>query len=306
MAITLQRLYYRLSCLCKRIEDLETTVAELEAGGGLPLFTEGSVLFAAPDGSITEDNASFFYDNANNRVGIGTTTPDVALHVVGSFKLRPGAIILYGTPSIDFAQTWNAASTITGFSMAITDTLSNSDSLFMDLSVGGTSRFKVRKDGRIITAETVNFTNALTQQTTPVGFLTLSGSDNGTVQYSTIDNLQTALGIGVGALTAGYIAYGTGTGITGESGFFYDATNNRMGIGTNTPTVPLHISSGAASGVIILESDNSAYMSIYRYSNNVTRPRYETYKARGTKATPLVIQTIINNYNFIRTYIIFQ
>lgn len=52
----------------------------LETGG----FTEGSVLFASSTGTIIEDNPSFFYDNNNNRLGIGTSSPQAALHVVGT------------------------------------------------------------------------------------------------------------------------------------------------------------------------------------------------------------------------------
>jgi len=36
-------------------------------------FTAGSILFASSTGLITEDNTNFFWDNTNNRLGIGTT-----------------------------------------------------------------------------------------------------------------------------------------------------------------------------------------------------------------------------------------
>ena len=44
-------------------------------------FTEGSVLFSALDGSIIEDNVGLFFDPANDRLGIGTRTPLVDLHI---------------------------------------------------------------------------------------------------------------------------------------------------------------------------------------------------------------------------------
>ncbi len=44
-------------------------------------FTQGSVLFS--DGfTITEDNANFFWDDTNDRLGIGTNTPGVKLHAL--------------------------------------------------------------------------------------------------------------------------------------------------------------------------------------------------------------------------------
>ena len=48
----------------------------------LPSLTSGSVLFS--NGStIAQDNANFFWDDTNNRLGIGTPTPNVILEVGG-------------------------------------------------------------------------------------------------------------------------------------------------------------------------------------------------------------------------------
>jgi hypothetical protein len=43
--------------------------------------TAGSVLFAGVSGLISQDNANFFYDDTNNRLGIGTNNPQSNLHV---------------------------------------------------------------------------------------------------------------------------------------------------------------------------------------------------------------------------------
>jgi hypothetical protein len=45
--------------------------------------TQGSVLFVGPSGVVTEDNSNFFWDNANNWLGIGTNAPDHVLDVRG-------------------------------------------------------------------------------------------------------------------------------------------------------------------------------------------------------------------------------
>lgn len=47
-------------------------------------FTTGSVLFADSIGNIGQDNANFFWDDTNNRLGIGTNTPSDRLHVIGN------------------------------------------------------------------------------------------------------------------------------------------------------------------------------------------------------------------------------
>ena len=56
------------------------TVAQWSAT--LPALTSGSVLFS--NGStIAQDNANFFWDSTNHRLGIGTTSPGQALEVNG-------------------------------------------------------------------------------------------------------------------------------------------------------------------------------------------------------------------------------
>lgn len=45
-------------------------------------FTAGSIIFAGATGFV-EDNANFFIDDANNRVGFGTNNPSYKLHVSG-------------------------------------------------------------------------------------------------------------------------------------------------------------------------------------------------------------------------------
>ena len=48
-------------------------------------FTAGSVVFAGTSGVYSQDNANFFWDSANTRLGVGTTTPQYRLDaVVGS------------------------------------------------------------------------------------------------------------------------------------------------------------------------------------------------------------------------------
>lgn len=45
-------------------------------------LTDGSVIFAGPSGELAQDNANLFWDDTNNRLGIGTTAPAQALHVL--------------------------------------------------------------------------------------------------------------------------------------------------------------------------------------------------------------------------------
>lgn len=47
-------------------------------------FTIGSVVFAGTSGVYTQDNVNLFWDNTNNRLGIGTPTPAVTLDIIGA------------------------------------------------------------------------------------------------------------------------------------------------------------------------------------------------------------------------------
>jgi hypothetical protein len=52
--------------------------------GTTTAFTAGSVVFAGASGAYSQDNANFFWDDTNNRLGIGTVTPSYRLEVTGS------------------------------------------------------------------------------------------------------------------------------------------------------------------------------------------------------------------------------
>ena len=43
--------------------------------------TQGSVLFAGASGVLAQDNANLFFDDSNNRLGVGTDSPSVLLHI---------------------------------------------------------------------------------------------------------------------------------------------------------------------------------------------------------------------------------
>ncbi|MDD5084364.1 MAG: tail fiber domain-containing protein, partial [Candidatus Moranbacteria bacterium] len=61
--------------------------ALISGGSGAPTWyapTAGSVIFAGTSGILQQDNSSFFWDDTNNRLGIGTTSPAAALSIYGT------------------------------------------------------------------------------------------------------------------------------------------------------------------------------------------------------------------------------
>lgn len=60
--------------------------------GTATAFTAGSVVFAGASGVYSQDNSNLFWDNTNNRLGVGTATPSVALQVVGQINDTAGNV----------------------------------------------------------------------------------------------------------------------------------------------------------------------------------------------------------------------
>ena len=59
-------------------------------GGSITSATAGSVLFAGTSGVLQQDNAKLFWDDTNNRLGIGTVSPTANLQVAGTTFLNGG------------------------------------------------------------------------------------------------------------------------------------------------------------------------------------------------------------------------
>ncbi len=84
-----------------------TTDAGCGAGGGLSMgdtiasATQGSILFAGTSGILAQDNTNFFWDDTNNRLGIGTNNPSQALHVNGRIRTDGGLFFNQGSGSTD-------------------------------------------------------------------------------------------------------------------------------------------------------------------------------------------------------------
>ena len=101
--------------------------------GTATAFTTGSVVFAGASGTYTEDNANFFWDDTNNYLGIGTTSPDALLTVNTIASFGDGAV---GTPSIAHKGDLN-----TGLWFPAADTIA--------ASTAGSERMRIDTNGNV-------------------------------------------------------------------------------------------------------------------------------------------------------------
>ena len=64
--------------------DRTYTVGGMAIGGTVTSGTTGSVLFIGASSALAQDNANFFWDDTNNRLGIGTNSPSSTLTIGGN------------------------------------------------------------------------------------------------------------------------------------------------------------------------------------------------------------------------------
>lgn len=78
---------------------------------------------------------------------------------------------------------------------------------------------------------------------------------NSLLNLSDLNDVATArTNLGFTSQTAGRVLYSDGATYTSEANLFWDATNDRLGIGTSSPSERLHVRNDAASAVTLLES----------------------------------------------------
>jgi hypothetical protein len=112
-------------------------------------------------------------------------------------------------------------------------------------------------------------------------------SNAGTIKYTSNTfsgyNGSTWVNFGSGSPggSTGHVQYNTGSAFGGEASLFWDATNDRLGIGTSSPVSPLDI---------VWQSDSSGICYKRQYSTSAY-PIQVMIKSRGTTGSPTTAQS---------------
>lgn len=199
------------------------TLAVARGGTGASTFTAGSIVFAGAAGVYSQKNTNLYWDDSNNRLGIGTATPAVTLAVsatdsilipVGTTAQRPtgaAGYVRFNTSTVSFegydGTAWGGFGTGTVSSVAVSGgttglttsggpiTTSGTITISGTLAVanGGTGVTSSTGTGSVVlgTSPTVNnptVTNYV-ESVVAIGTVTTTNTialTNGTVQTATL------------------------------------------------------------------------------------------------------------------------
>ncbi len=255
-----------------------------------PGFSEGSVIFADSLGDLTEDNANFFWNDTDDRLGIGTTEPGAKLHtyrndtigtwgamtlsnatalfqdsgvnlyVDGNTLVTSGDLYLGTSTASDIFFGTNDAYTVTFKSGGDVGIGTTEPSAL--LSVGSTSQFQVNSSGAIAAATGI----------TSSGTITFSDlSTNGPTYVATgVMNSEQYLD-----MTRG----GTDADLSGvaEGGLIYKAASALAGTGALTGMLKGNTAS-APSAV----TSTADYVTYWSDANTITGEQYLSVSRGGS------------------------
>ncbi len=210
-------------------------------------FTPGSIIFAGATGALTEDNTNLNFDNANNKIGMGTTSPAVPLHITRASPTDQARVRLAYTNTTTTTGTESGA----GLDLFNDSSVQGNFCLHPVKFNNGAAVGKFLPNQIVLNAWALNGLLLTTYDSgAPIVFMTnANGSSsnermriagNGTITLATYPVIT--------AGTAGRIPYATTAGqLTDSASLQFDATNVQVGIG-GTPSYHVHAQGSSNAG----------------------------------------------------------
>lgn len=195
--------------------------------GTATAFTAGSVVFAGASGVYTQDNANLFWDDTNNRLGVGTASPATVFHTqIGAsdyfrYGSNPRAYLLCAT----------------GFNGLRID--ADATPLEIRTLTTGGPTINVAGGTNNLTITAASATAGTTTRNSPTLFFTgnyWTGSANATAFQGSIYAKVTSAASNGGGLSLG--------GSGGSDHVFIAASTGNTGVGTTSPRAKLDVNGG--------------------------------------------------------------
>lgn len=227
-------------------------------GGTVSGATAGSVLFAGVAGVLQQDNASFFWNDTNNvlelKTNHATTGP---LNITATTNTAPSAAAFFDNNNNfkGYLGWFNTA--YSGFPymnnrfgwLSISGEPVVFGSQFVGAHVFGTQNtaifYEMYQGGAAAVAPAAT------------GRIQLNGA---TFQISTNTGAYFPIGTYAATLTTGSVLFANGSNQIAQdnANFFWDDTNNRLGVGTAVPAVPLDVRHPATPATEAIQVYNTA------------------------------------------------
>ena len=228
-----------------------------------PILASGSIVFS--DGTfLSENNANFFWDNTNTRLGIGTNAPTSLLHIAKSVSGSAVTGIIENTSATvssdahlrlrtansggnpHFIVSRDAAA---HWSFGLDASASDAFKIASSVNLATSTRLSISSAGVV---NIPNLTASLPVKTDASDNL-ISGAIN--LASSEVSGVLPVANGGTGtgtAFTLGSVVFAGVSGVLSQdnSNFFWDNTNKRLGI-SSTPQSKLHVSGTVAATPVL-------------------------------------------------------
>jgi hypothetical protein len=253
------------------------------AGGGqedrIVSGTTNAIVWQDRSLTITTAGTQQMIVGENGRVGIGTDTPLAKVHIINDGN---GAVWVTSANAANYSTLNFGVNTTIGLTWFNSTGVGTGAINPIGFGLGGSERFRISSASisttvPLIVSGTISASDAIQVGTSTLacgagvpGAIRYNG---GLLQYcngTAWTTLGTSAGVtGTGSATA--VAFWNGSNaLTYDDGFFYNPTSNFLGIGSNIPLTPLHISStgGNNSALLLTDSDAAANRKHARFYNN--------------------------------------